>query len=63
MKKLLIGFENKFGKYNADIKYYKTHQEPELKEDIQTRFEELCHTETCYESLNQALKRVRKKSA
>ncbi|MDM8567101.1 transposase [Candidatus Halobeggiatoa sp. HSG11] len=44
----------------ADIKCYKTHQEHGLKEEIQARFEELCHTETCYESLNQALKRLGK---
>lgn len=44
----------------ADIKYYKTNPKLELKEEIQARFEELCRTGTCYESLNQALKRLGK---
>ncbi|MDM8565251.1 hypothetical protein QUF74_06305 [Candidatus Halobeggiatoa sp. HSG11] len=39
----------------------KTHQESELKEEIQARFEEPCRTETCYESLNQARKASKEK--
>ena len=50
IQRLLTGFENKSGKYNADIKYYKTNPKLELKEEIQVRFEELCRTKTCYES-------------
>ncbi len=44
----------------ADIKGYKRNPTPEQAEEIRARFEELCRTKTCYESLNQALKRLGK---
>ncbi len=44
----------------ADIKGYKRNPSPEQAEEIGARFEELCRTKTCYESLNQALKRLGK---
>ena len=42
----------------ADIKCYKINPESDQAEEIRARFEELCRTITCYETLNQALKRL-----
>ena len=42
----------------ADIKAYKITPQPEQAQEIRARFEELCRTRTCYETLNQALKRL-----
>lgn len=42
----------------ADIKGYKAGPEPGQAEEIRARFEALCRTRTCYETLNQALKRL-----
>ena len=42
----------------ADIKGYKLNPQPAQADEIRARFEELCRTQTCYATLNQALKRL-----
>ena len=42
----------------ADIKSYKLNPRPEQAEELRARFGELCRTQTCYATLNQALKRL-----
>ena len=42
----------------ADLKDYKHTQDAELKQAIQTHFDELCRTRTSFATLNQALKRL-----
>ncbi len=43
-----------------DLKAYKTAPTPETKRTLEERFDALCATETCFTSLNQALKRMRR---
>ncbi len=42
----------------ADLKRYKRNQNPDLKVAIKAHFDELCRTQTSFETLNQALKRL-----
>ncbi len=42
----------------ADIKCYKINPQVDQVEEIRARFVEVCRTKTCYETLNQALKRL-----
>jgi len=43
-----------------DLKAYKLNPIPAQADDIRQRFQVMCQTETCYETLNQALKRMGK---
>lgn len=42
----------------ADLKSYKDHPTPEGKTELETRFDELFTTQTCFHTLNHALKRL-----
>jgi hypothetical protein len=42
----------------ADLKAYKTAPSEELKVELSARFDEICVARTCFETLNQALKRI-----
>lgn len=42
----------------SDLKQYKCKQDPDLKGEIETHFDELCRTKTSFATLNQALKRL-----
>ena len=44
----------------ADIKSYKMNPDKKQAKEIRERFEEICRTKTCYQSLNLALKRLGK---
>ena len=44
----------------ADLKRYQHEQQPNLKEAIETHFDELCRTKTSFATLNQALQRLAK---
>ena len=44
----------------ADLKRYKAAPDQGLKDELLARFEALCATRTCFETLNQALKRLHK---
>ena len=44
----------------ADLKRYQHEQHPNLKEAIETHFDELCRTKTSFATLNQALQRLAK---
>jgi hypothetical protein len=46
-----------------DLKDYKVAPAPKAKQAIQDRFEALCTTQTCFASLNLALKRMRRNKA
>ena len=47
----------------ADLKHYKLDPNPEAKLEIAARFDELCRTKTHFQTLNQALKRLRNNKA
>jgi len=44
----------------ADLQHYQHDQQPDLKQAIETQFDELCRTKTSFATLNQALKRLAK---
>ena len=44
----------------ANLKHYKHDQQPDLKQAIETHFDELCRTKTSFATLNQALMRLAK---
>jgi hypothetical protein len=46
--------------FYAELKAYKQTPAPEKKAELQERFDQIFTTRTCYESLNQALKRIHK---
>ncbi len=47
----------------ADLKAYKADPDDAKKADLDTRFDELCATKTCFVSLNMALRRMHKNKA
>src|ERR671923_1579286 len=47
----------------ADLKAYKAHPSPEKKIDLETRFDALFTTQTSFETLNQALRRIQRNKA
>jgi hypothetical protein len=49
---------SRIGDYYGELKAYKQAPCEEKKRELETRFDELFSTRTCYQSLNQALKRI-----
>lgn len=56
----ISGIRNFFWQFYADLKAYREAPNEEWKKKLGGQFDALCGTQTCFESLNQALKRIKR---
>jgi len=59
-REALAKIRTQIWEFYAELKSYKQSPGPEKKAELQERFDQIFTTHTCYETLNQALKRIHK---
>jgi hypothetical protein len=56
--KALAGIRSQLWELYRDLKHYRQHPDQTEKWKLSARFDEICRTRTCFQTLNQALKRL-----
>jgi hypothetical protein len=62
-REALAGVRTKIWGLYGDLKIYKQKPDPEKRSELERRFDQIFTTRTCYERLNQTLKRIHKNKA